>query len=164
MIILGLCWCIFLKNEQTLIEWMIFCSNESNWVHREPRVGLKATTSQRVTNYHFIHAGICLLLFLSARVLFSLADYSQKRFSTFWTLWAWAGLNFEEEGNTPENLTVTVAPSWKKNLRKTKADQNTLDFDNNYLAHYTILAYDWLIKKSTKSSRRLTLKLIFGNV
>ena len=37
-----------------------------------------------------------LLLFLSARVLFSLAGYARNHFSTFWTLWAQARLNFEE--------------------------------------------------------------------
>ena len=77
---------------------------------REARGGLKATAGERVTTYHFIHTVSCYFLFLSARDLFSLAGYisddnddgsnmagyAQNHFSTFWTLWTLARLNFEQ--------------------------------------------------------------------
>ena len=59
------------------------------WMLREALGGLTATVGIRVTTYHFIHIGFCSFLFLSARVLFSLAGYPQKHESTYCTLWAY---------------------------------------------------------------------------
>ena len=48
---------------------------------------LKATVGDRVQpDYHFIHIVFCSFLFLSARVLCSLAGYAQNQVSTYWTL------------------------------------------------------------------------------
>ena len=59
------------------------------WMLREARGGLKATVDNRVQpDYHFIHVVFCSFLFLSTRVLVSLAGYAQKHASTHWTLWA----------------------------------------------------------------------------
>ena len=46
---------------------------------QEARGGLKATIGNRVRpDYHFIHIVLCFFLFLSARVLCSLAGYAQS--------------------------------------------------------------------------------------
>ena len=51
---------------------------------REARGDLKATVGNRVQpDYHFIHIGLCSVLFLSARVLFFLSGYTQKHASTY---------------------------------------------------------------------------------
>ena len=68
------------------------------WVSREARGGLKATAGKRVTTLLSLYLQSFSLLcgFFSARVLFSLAGYARIHFSTFWTLWAEARLNFED--------------------------------------------------------------------
>ena len=67
------------------------------WILREARGGLKATVDNRVKpDYHFIPIVFCSFLFLSARVLFSLAGHAQKHSSKYRTLWAKARLRFEE--------------------------------------------------------------------
>ena len=49
------------------------------WMLREAKGGLKATVGNRITTrlslYHIV---FCCFLFLSAKVLFSLAGYAQK--------------------------------------------------------------------------------------
>ena len=50
---------------------------------REARGVLKATVGNRVQlDYQFIHIAFCSFLFLSARALCSLSDYTQKQVST----------------------------------------------------------------------------------
>ena len=67
------------------------------WTLREARRVLKATVGNIVQpDYHIIHIVFCSFLFLSARVLCSLAGYAQKQVSTYWTLQALARLGFEE--------------------------------------------------------------------
>ena len=67
------------------------------WMLREARGGLKATVGNTVKpDYHFIRIVFCSFLFLSARFLCSLAGYAQKYVSTYWTLWAYTRLRFEE--------------------------------------------------------------------
>ena len=61
------------------------------WMLREARRGLMAAVGNTVSpDYHVIHLILCSFLFLSARVLFSLAGYAQKHSSTYWTLWSQA--------------------------------------------------------------------------
>ena len=63
---------------------------------RKARGGLKATVRNRVLpDNNFIHIVFRSFLFLSARVLFSIAGCAQKNSSTYWTLWALARLRFE---------------------------------------------------------------------
>ena len=104
----------------------------------EDRGGLKATTVKQVTNLLSLYPhSFCYFLFLSARVLLSLAGYARNHFSTFWTLWTKASLNFEEQ---PGQLTELSLLFHKTNLRKIEAHQSTSDFvDNNYLAYYTVI-------------------------
>ena len=64
------------------------------WMLREARGGLKATVGNRVKpDYHFTRIAFCSFLFLSARFLCSLAGYTQKHVSTYWTLWAYNNAN-----------------------------------------------------------------------
>ena len=64
---------------------------------REASGGLKSIVGNRVIpDYNFTHTILGSFLFLSARVLFSLAGYAQKHSNTHWTLWALARLRFEE--------------------------------------------------------------------
>ena len=61
---------------------------------REARGGLKATVGNRVKpDYHFTRIVFCSFLFLSARFLCSLAGYTRKHVSTYWTLWAYNNAN-----------------------------------------------------------------------
>ena len=47
------------------------------WMLREARAGLVAAVGNRVLpDYHFIQVVFCSLLFLSVRLLFSLAGYA----------------------------------------------------------------------------------------
>ena len=88
MTILGLADVLFWENEQAQTKWIIVCSEESTWMRKEAEGGLKATVGNRVTtDCHFIHIAFCSFLFLSTRVLFSLAGCAQKHASTYWTLW-----------------------------------------------------------------------------
>ena len=64
------------------------------WMLREARGGLKATVGNRVKpDYHFTSMVFCSFLFLSARFSCSLAGYTQKHVSTYWTLWAYNNAN-----------------------------------------------------------------------
>ena len=80
MTILGLAGVLFCENEQAQTKWIIICSEENTyWILREARGGLKATLGNRVKpDYHFIHIVFCSFLFLSARFLCSLAGYAHK--------------------------------------------------------------------------------------
>ena len=61
------------------------------WMLREARGGLKATVSNRVTTrLSLCEIVLCSFLFLSTRILISLAGYAQKHASTYWTLWTLA--------------------------------------------------------------------------
>ena len=67
------------------------------WMLRKATGGLKTTVGNRVKpDYHFFSIVFRSFLFLSARFLCSLAGYAQKHVSTYWTLWIWARLRFEE--------------------------------------------------------------------
>ena len=89
MTILGLSGVLFCKmsthgqNELSFVPKKIL-----TWVPREAGGGLKAIADNRQQPCdHFIHTGFCYFLFLSARVLFSLAGYARNYFNTS-TLWA----------------------------------------------------------------------------
>ena len=71
------------------------------WMLRESKGGLKATIGNNIvkSDYYFILIALCSVLFLSARFLCSLAGYAETHVSTYRTLWAEAGLRFEEHLN-----------------------------------------------------------------
>ena len=85
------CWCIILRKRAGIdnMDYHMF-QRKFTWMLREAGGGLKATAGNRVKpDYHFIRIVLCSFLFLSARLLSSLADLAQKHVvSTYWTLWA----------------------------------------------------------------------------
>ena len=82
MTILRLAGVLFCENEKGYTEWI-------TWMLREARGDLKATIGNRVTTrLSLCYIVFCSFLFLSTRVLFSLAGYARKHANTYWTLWA----------------------------------------------------------------------------
>ena len=85
MTILGLAGVLFYENDQAQTNGLPYVPKRIlTWMLREARGGLEATVGSRVKpDYRFIHIVFCYFLFLSARLLCSLAGYAQKHASTY---------------------------------------------------------------------------------
>ena len=84
MTILGLPGVLFAKMSRHIQNGLSFVPNKMlSWVPRKARGVLKVTTNKTVTALSLYHTVFCYFLFLSARVLFSMAGYARNDFNTF---------------------------------------------------------------------------------
>ena len=84
MTILGLASVLFPKMSRHRQNGLSFVPNKIlSWVPKKAREGLKATTDKTVTALSVCHTIFCYFLFVSARVLFSMAGYARNDFRTF---------------------------------------------------------------------------------